>query len=433
MARSAIYPPSVQPGIPRLIFPPKGWRTITFSALFEVVERPASLDDSKEYQLITAKRSRGGIVPRERLRGRDILTKTQFYVSEGDFLISNRQIIHGGCGIVPPALDGAIVSNEYTVLRPRPILRPDFLLYLPHSIYFQQTCFHASVGVDVEKMVFDASQWLTFKIHLPPVSEQDSIAELLLGVDDAIQATLAVVEQTRKIKLGVLNRLLTKGIGHSCFKQTEIGEMPKAWKVATVSDVLVDSRYGLNTPLTSEPLGVPVLRMGNIVDHALDFASLKYAELTNADTEKYSISIGDILFNRTNSRELVGKLAIANEDLNASFASYIIRLRTERSVCDPWFLHTVLSSPTYQDILRSIATPGASQANINANKLGKVMVPLPPGAEQNAIVANLKAFDGVVSASTARMSALQRIKSALMSDLLTGRKRITADALSPAL
>ena len=274
---------------------------------------------------------------------------------------------------------------------------------------------------------------LDFQIPLPPLSEQRRIAEILSSVDEAIAATQAVIEQTRTVKQSLLNQLLSKGIRHTRFKQTEIGMLPETWKVVCVSDILTDSRYGLNTPLTSEPLGLPVLRMGNIVDHALDFGSLKYADLTKEDAEKYSIRRGDILFNRTNSRELVGKLAVVNENLDASFASYIIRIRTDRTQSNPWFLHAVLSSPTYQDYLRSIATPGASQANINSNKLGKVMVPLPPVAEQILIIANLKSFDEAVSASTARMSALQRIKSALMADLLTGRKRVSADALSSAL
>ncbi len=70
--------------------------------------------DAETYQLVTAKRSRGGIVARETLRGDQIKTKTQFYVEAGDFLISNRQVSHGACGVVPQSLHGAVVSNEYT-------------------------------------------------------------------------------------------------------------------------------------------------------------------------------------------------------------------------------------------------------------------------------------------------------------------------------
>jgi type I restriction enzyme S subunit len=98
---ASAYPPSVQPGIPRLGSTPNGWTRFPLGKLIRKVERPANLADSESYQLVTAKRSRGGIVAREVLRGDQIRTKTQFYVQTGDFLISNRQISHGACGVVP--------------------------------------------------------------------------------------------------------------------------------------------------------------------------------------------------------------------------------------------------------------------------------------------------------------------------------------------
>ena len=108
------YPPSIQAGIPRLGVTPKGWTRFSLGDLLRRVERPAKLIDTERYQLVTAKRNRGGIVARETLRGDQIRTKTQFYVETGDFLISNRQISHGACGIVPAGLNRAVVSNEYT-------------------------------------------------------------------------------------------------------------------------------------------------------------------------------------------------------------------------------------------------------------------------------------------------------------------------------
>jgi type I restriction enzyme S subunit len=109
---SSAYPPSIQAGIPKLGVTPMGWTRLPLGDLLRRVERPAKLVDAEAYQLVTAKRNRGGIVPRETLRGDQIRTKTQFYVETGDFLISNRQISHGACGIVPADLHGAVVSNE---------------------------------------------------------------------------------------------------------------------------------------------------------------------------------------------------------------------------------------------------------------------------------------------------------------------------------
>ena len=115
--------------------------------------------------------------------------KSQFRIEEGDFLISKRQIVHGACGTVPPDLGGAIVSNEYAVLRTRTTLDPRFLAYLSHSIHFQQNCFHSSIGVHIEKMIFKLERWLGLEFDIPPLPEQKKIAEILSTWDKAIETT----------------------------------------------------------------------------------------------------------------------------------------------------------------------------------------------------------------------------------------------------
>ncbi|KRR06570.1 hypothetical protein [Bradyrhizobium valentinum] len=166
------YPPSIQAGIPKLGLTPKGWTRFPLGDLLRKVERPAKLVDDETYQLVTAKRSRGGIVARETLSGNQIRTKTQFYVEAGDFLISNRQISHGACGIVPAILNRAVVSNEYTAFHTSDALDPRFLNTLSHSVYFQQTCFHSSVGVHVEKLVFRLENWLDWEFDIPPLQSE---------------------------------------------------------------------------------------------------------------------------------------------------------------------------------------------------------------------------------------------------------------------
>lgn len=179
------YPKSVQAGIPKLSNP-AGWPVVRIGDIFKVVQRPVDLQDDAEYQLVTAKRNRGGVVPRERLTGKAILTKSQFRIAAGDFLISRRQIAHGACGIVPTELAGAIVSNEYATLLPTDQLYPGFMRHLPESIYFQQTCFHSSIGVHVEKLVFNLEEWLQWPIAVPDIEEQRRISNALAVWDSAI-------------------------------------------------------------------------------------------------------------------------------------------------------------------------------------------------------------------------------------------------------
>ena len=169
------YPPSVQHGIPRLAPVQKGWKSVAIGKLVTEVLRPVEMDDDATYTLVTAKRSRGGIVKREELKGREIAVKNQFYIQAGDFLISKRQIVHGACGFVPKELDGAIVSNEYLVLNFTDKVIPQFWEFLTHTIYFQQVCFHSSIGVHVEKMLFKVSRWYQWKVNLFFDSKIDKI------------------------------------------------------------------------------------------------------------------------------------------------------------------------------------------------------------------------------------------------------------------
>jgi len=200
------YPPSIQAGIPKLGVTPKGWTRIPLGDLLRKVERPAKLIRTEKYQLVTAKRNRGGIVARETLSGAQIRTRTQFYVEAGDFLVSNRQISHGACGIVPGALHGAVVSNEYTAFRTSSRLDLRFLNALSHSPYFQQTCFHSSVGVHVEKLVFRLENWLDWEFDVPPLPEQLRIVAVLDAWDRAVDQADRLIAANKRAYRSELDR-----------------------------------------------------------------------------------------------------------------------------------------------------------------------------------------------------------------------------------
>ena len=109
--------------LPKLRFPEfrkaEGWERKKIGNMLIESPRPIELEDEVEYCLVTVKRRYGGLVSRGNLKGNEIKVNSQFLVHGGDFLISKRQIVHNACGLVPEALDGSVVSNEYSVLTPR--------------------------------------------------------------------------------------------------------------------------------------------------------------------------------------------------------------------------------------------------------------------------------------------------------------------------
>lgn len=195
--KTTSLPPSVQSSIPRLPPTPRGWRKIPLGSHLYEINRAVRLEPHRKYRLVTVRRSRGGVDERGVLLGAEIKTPTQFYVQTGDFLISKRQIVHGACGIVPPELDGCVVSNEYAVLGTDGQIDPRFLRYLSETTYFQQTCFHSSIGVHVEKMLFRLEHWLKWPFNIPPLEEQRRIVALL---DSALAQTRVVERQLVLLK-----------------------------------------------------------------------------------------------------------------------------------------------------------------------------------------------------------------------------------------
>lgn len=202
-------PASVQPGIPALSSTPKGWRRTPLGSHLHEVRRPVPLISDEAYTLVTVKRSRGGVQQREVLRGTEIKTPSQFYVRSGDFLISKRQIVHGACGIVPPELDGAIVSNEYAVLNTDGQIDLRFLRYLSETRYFQQTCFHSSIGVHVEKMIFKTEHWLKWPFNIPPLPEQRRIVEILDAASREVDLVAGQLAALKREKAALMSQLLT--------------------------------------------------------------------------------------------------------------------------------------------------------------------------------------------------------------------------------
>lgn len=203
------FPASVQPGIPTLPPAPAGWRRIRLGDHLREVRRPVVLVDDQTYTLVTVKRSRSGVQQREVLRGMEVKTPSQFYVHADDFLISKRQIVHGACGIVPEELHGAVVSNEYAVLNSDGEVDLRFLRYLSESRYFQQTCFHSSIGVHVEKMIFKTERWLSWPFNIPSLAQQQRIVEILDTAGREVVSIARQLDALKREKAALMAQLLT--------------------------------------------------------------------------------------------------------------------------------------------------------------------------------------------------------------------------------
>lgn len=165
-----------------------------------------------------------------------------------------------------------------------------------------------------------------------------------------------------------------------------IAELPETYIVSTLGECALVLEYGTSKRCVADPsIGIPVLRMGNIQDGRVDLGDLKYCAVDD-EIDRLMLKSGDLLFNRTNSPELVGKSAIYESDMPASFASYLIRVRFDDRAVLPEFVNYWLNSAWGHEWARLAKTDGVSQSNINGSKLALMPIPLPPIEEQLVIV-----------------------------------------------
>ena len=264
-----------------------------------------------------------------------------------------------------------------------------------------------------------------FSIPLPSLREQRRIARVLSTIQRAIAAQDDLIAAAREVKRSLMQRLFTYGPSPepAPMKETEIGEVPEHWAVVQLGDALQTTQYGLS--VRADRTGTyPMLRMNNLEDGYIDASDLKYVDLDERDFAKFRVYKRDVLFNRTNSYELVGKTAIFDIEGDFVFASYLIRVVPNAAQLLPECLNYYLNWDDAQRRLKMLATRGVSQSNTSATKLKQFAIGLPSLVEQAEIARTLSVADRKIEAEEQRKAALQALFKAMLHQLMTGQIRV---------
>ncbi len=249
---------------------------------------------------------------------------------------------------------------------------------------------------------------LDLAIHgkLVPQDPNDEPASVLL---ERIRA-----EKERLIKEGKIKRSKKSSSDTPHYEKVPF-EVQESWEWSNVESFTYDLQYGTSEKSSNEG-DVPVLRMGNISRiGTIDFTDLVYSS-NKDDIIKYALLKDDLLFNRTNSSEWVGKTAIFKSDSPAIYAGYLIRVRCIL-VC-PDYINFVLNSSYHREWCNSIKTDAVNQSNINAQKLSKHLIPIPPYEEQLRIVAETKKWMSVIDKMEGDVSELDQVINTIKSKIL---------------
>jgi len=258
---------------------------------------------------------------------------------------------------------------------------------------------------------------------IEPLPEQRKITHVLNTVQKAIEQQDKLIRTTTELKKALMQKLFTEGTRGESQKETEIGLVPESWEVVKMEECLLQTQYGLSAK-GNEKGNVPILRMTNQKDGYISDENLQYVNISEKEFEKFKVNIDDVIFNRTNSFELVGRTAIFKLSGDYIFASYLIRLITNSKKLYPEFLNFYLNADETQNRLKSIATRGVSQSNISAARLRGFVIPLPSLAEQIEIISTIKTFNQKIEFQNKKKQTLTALFKTLLHELMTGQRRV---------
>lgn len=225
-------------------------------------------------------------------------------------------------------------------------------------------------GATVKGITIDVIKNL--RIPLPPLPEQTRIAAILDQADKIRQKRRRAAALADEFLRSVFLEMFGDPVSN-----------PKGWKVGTIRDLVATANYGTSAKASETDGAYPILRMGNLTySGQMDFSDLKYIDLARNEEDKYLVCNGDLLFNRTNSKELVGKTAVFNAESPMAYAGYLVRIRCN-SKGNEYYLSGYLNSEHGKKTLQSMCKSIVGMANINAQELQNIQILLPPKSLQD--------------------------------------------------
>jgi len=401
--------------------PPNGWQWVRLEEACEAQTgtRDPRVEPAKEFRYVditSVDNNRKRILKAKTLVGKDAPSQGRQVIRSGDVIVSTTRPNLNAVALVPPDLDGEICSTGFCVLRAKPGLDQIYLFLFVQTPEFVQRLSELVKGAlypaVTDKQV--RAQW----IPLPRLSDQQRIAatlsERLATVDRARAAAETRLEAAKAIPAAYLRLVLN-------------GTKARGWPTARLGVILRETRNGIYKPDSFYGTGTPILKMFNIgrLDGTWWLERVDRIRLTEEERRAYTLVPGDILLNRVNSRELVGKCAVIDRGTaDAVFESKNMRLRVNTEIALPAYVATCLNGAEgrrqIQDRLKQIV----GQATINRADLDSLDLLLPPVIEQQRITAllteRLATVEQVRRAAEQELGAIESLTAALLRRVFSG-------------
>jgi len=298
------------------------------------------------------------------------------FLKPSDVLIARMPDPIGRACLVPEGIGRAITAVDVAVLRiADPEILPRYVMWAVNDPKFHAAVESLQSGTTRKRI--SRKNLAALAVPIPDAREQRRIVDILEGhlsrLDGAEGFLTAARRRSQQLRSVALESLSPPGA---------------PWR--TLAQLCVDSGYGTSTKCVAGGLGAPVVRIPNLTDGRVDLTDEKRAVESAVDLSRFMLEAEDLLVVRTNgSRDLIGRAAVVQSGIVASFASYLIRFKIDPSQARPQWVRVMLGTPSSRRVLESMAASSAGQYNLGLKKLNSVLIPCPPLEEQDRLLAKL--------------------------------------------
>lgn len=315
-----------------------------------------------------------------------------------------------------------VCATEFLVLRSKADCLPNYLYFLIQEEKFLNEIISKTYGTKMPRTSWNEIK--EYSILLPTLKEQQKIAEILSSVDAAIEKTEQVIAKTEEVKKGLMQQLLTKGIGHTQFKETEIGQIPVEWEYVTIDNIFSEYKETTND-ISNYPL------YSLTIEEGLVPKSDRYERsflLKDKDNNQYRmVKNNNVVFNPMNLR--LGAITLYTENKPILVSAYYNILSVNDNLeINPRYFGYLFSSSKYINLYERVSTGSlVEKKRVHLSQFLKIYIPIPPLQEQNYIVKVIDSVEIKIKKENKNLIKLKECKQGLMQQLLTGQIRVKVD------
>lgn len=415
---------------------PVEWEVV---ALKDIAQRIKAKDSGGKHEVLTISAKVGFVRQEDKynryMAGKSVENYTLLKQGQFSYNKGNSLTYPFGCIYRLDDYDQALVPNVYISFELNHAVNSDFCrhLFLEGEFISRLKPFITS-GVRSNGLLnVNAEDFFSLAMALPPLPEQRKIAEILSTLDEKMAVIDEQLAQTQEMKKGLMQCLLTIGVGHTQFKDSMLGKIPTVWEVAELgkySSLMTNGFVGVAKPFYVEEGGTLYIQGANVRENSFNHKGIKY--VSNEFSRKQQKSIlkhGDLLTVQTGH---IGTTAVVTRALEGSNCHALVITRLDQQQILPEFAAYYINSPFGKGQVKNIEV-GSTIMHINVKDFMRFKLPIPPLPEQRQIAEILATVDDKISVLQDKKAQYHTLKRGLMQQLLTGQRRVRVAEQVPAL